>query len=106
MAAYTCKALQELDQDNVYAPRIRHSHASGGVVSLLIRCEAPLLCFFSRLVLLEFSEATRDSVWPMQISVLCFYAVCSWADRMRASDSHANYLIRMRTTVFVFELPD
>ena len=44
MAAYTRKSLQQLDQADVYAPRIRHSHASGGVVSLLIRCVAPLFC--------------------------------------------------------------
>src|ERR1044071_7720727 len=45
MAAYTHKSLQQLDQADVYAPRIRHSHASGGDVSLLIRCVAPLFCF-------------------------------------------------------------
>ena len=46
-------------------------------------------------------------VWPMQISVGCDYAVCySWVGRMRSSDSHASHLIRMRATVFVFELRD
>src|SRR5689334_19473738 len=29
MAAYTRKSLQQLDQPDVYAPRIRHSHVSG-----------------------------------------------------------------------------
>ena len=51
LTAYTCKALQELNQADVYAPRIRHSHASGGVVSLLIRCEAP-----SRITRVAFEE--------------------------------------------------
>jgi hypothetical protein len=41
VASYTRKALQRLDQADVYTPRKRHSHASGGVVSLLFRCEAP-----------------------------------------------------------------
>jgi len=44
---YTCKSLQELDQADVYAPRKRHSHASGGDVSLFFRCVAPLLYFSS-----------------------------------------------------------
>src|SRR5689334_16019485 len=30
LTAYTCKSLQRLDQADVYAPRIRHCHASGG----------------------------------------------------------------------------
>ena len=51
LTAYTCKALQELNQADVYAPRIRHSHASGGVVSLLIRCAAP-----SRITRVAFEE--------------------------------------------------
>ena len=37
LTAYTCKALQELNQADVYAPRIRHNHATGGVVSHLIQ---------------------------------------------------------------------
>ena len=41
MAACTCKSLQKLDQADVHALRERDSHASGGDVSLLIRCEAP-----------------------------------------------------------------
>src|SRR5690348_11699977 len=43
VTSYTCKLLQRLDQADVYAPRKPHRHASGGVVSLLIRCVAPLL---------------------------------------------------------------
>jgi len=42
----TCKALQELGQRDVYAPRIRHSYASGGVVSHPFRCVAPCFSFF------------------------------------------------------------
>src|SRR5215211_7817760 len=41
VASYTCKLLQRLDQADVYTSRRHHRHASGGVVSLLIRCEAP-----------------------------------------------------------------
>src|SRR6185369_15483116 len=41
VASYTRKALQRLDQADVYTLRRHHRHASGGVVSLLIRCEAP-----------------------------------------------------------------
>jgi hypothetical protein len=43
MAAYTRKSLQQLDQADVYAPRIRHSHASGGVVSHLIQVRSTLV---------------------------------------------------------------
>src|ERR1041385_8222104 len=43
VTSYTCKLLQRLDQADVYALRRHHRHVSGGVVSLLIRCEAP--CF-------------------------------------------------------------
>src|ERR1700750_1013398 len=39
--SYTRKALQMLDQADVYTLRRHHHHASGGVVSLLIRCVAP-----------------------------------------------------------------
>jgi len=46
MAAYTRKSLRQLDQADVYAPRIQDSHASGGVVSLLIRCAAPSFLFW------------------------------------------------------------
>src|ERR1044071_1990508 len=46
VASYTRKALRRLDQADVYTLRKRHRHASGGVVSLLIRCAAPLLYFF------------------------------------------------------------
>lgn len=60
LTAYTCKALQELDQADVYAPRIRHSHASGGVVSVLIRCVAPFLVFV--LVILQFVGSTGCSM--------------------------------------------
>src|ERR1044072_2178434 len=34
VASYTRKALQRLDQADVYTPRRHHRHASGGVVSL------------------------------------------------------------------------
>src|ERR1044072_2736736 len=47
VATYTCKLLQRLDQADVYTLRRHHRHASGGDVSLLIRCEAPLLYFLS-----------------------------------------------------------
>src|SRR6185295_1861630 len=45
VASYTRKALQRLDHADVYTPRRHHRHASGGVVSRLIRCAAPLLLF-------------------------------------------------------------
>src|ERR1051326_6396864 len=41
VTSYTCKLLQRLDQADVYTLRRHYRHASGGVVSLLIRCEAP-----------------------------------------------------------------
>lgn len=45
MAVCTRKSLQQLDQANVYTLRERDSPASGGDVSLLFRCEAPLAFF-------------------------------------------------------------
>src|ERR1044071_2795077 len=41
VTSYTCKLLQRLDQADVYTLRRHQRHASGGVVSLLLRCVAP-----------------------------------------------------------------
>src|SRR6185503_12030872 len=51
VASYTRKALQRLDQADVYTLRRHDRHASGGVVSLFFRCEAPsvLICIFREL---------------------------------------------------------
>ena len=95
LTAYTCKALQELNQAHVYEPRIRHSHASGGVVSLLIRCVAPLLCFVSRLVLLEFSEATRDSSMAYANFRICNGAGASRWIVCDPLDSYAIHRVRI-----------
>jgi hypothetical protein len=58
MAAYTRKSLQQLDHADVYAPRIRHRHATGGVVSLFNQvlstlyssCVAKVICEDLRMI--------------------------------------------------------
>jgi len=76
--ACTHKLLQELDQADVHAQRARDSHASGGVVSLSIRCGAPCFCF-----------RIRDPSIRLR-----------W---FRVGGSYMSHLVRMRTSEVVYE---
>jgi len=90
MAAYTRKSLQQLDQADVYAPRTRDNQAGRGCRVSVIQVRSTSALFFSRIVLLEFSEATRDSSMANANFRRMSLCICySCVDRMDPSDPHA-----------------